>query len=220
MSSDGPHVPAIPDVGILSLSSDRWEGTWQSQHQILSRLAKFFPVVWFNPPLPREQFTPSALRQQYRSKKKGYVVPGLTSCDPIPWLPMLCRPQAVATWNAKRRLHIAAHILRRRGCRKIIIYLWRPQFAKALDLLEHDLSCYHVADEYSFSSQETPTLPTELRLLQRADQVFIRSPALMDKKGTINSCTMELPNGVDFAAFSRPAPEPTDMAAVPYRRIG
>jgi glycosyltransferase involved in cell wall biosynthesis len=106
------------------------------------------------------------------------------------------------------------------GCRKIILYLWRPDHGPALDLAEHDLSCYHIDDEYTFSPVEQPISDRERRLIVRVDRVFIHSPALLEKKGMLNRNTSFVPNGVDFEAYATPQPEPADLRPVPHPRVG
>ena len=71
-----------------------------------------------------------------------------------------------------------------------------------------DLTCYHIDDEYTYSAVETPNSPEEVDILTRADQVFIHSNTLMEKKGSINPSSMLIPNGVNFSWFATPVPEP------------
>ena len=82
--------------------------------------------------------------------------PGFSIYRPEVWLPLLGWPKSVAHFTAQQRLQRACRILLERGCRRIILYIWRPQYGKALDLIEHDLSCYHIVDEYTFSKVEKP----------------------------------------------------------------
>ncbi len=102
----------------------------------------------------------------------------------------------------------------------MVLYIWRPQFGRAIDLVPHDLSVYHVNDEYSFSATTDAPSVREVELLRRADLVLIHSPELMRRKGEFNPHTMMLPNGVDFAAFSTPRAVPSDLAAIPGPRVG
>jgi glycosyltransferase involved in cell wall biosynthesis len=114
----------------------------------------------------------------------------------------------------------ARDLLLQKGCTKIVLYVWRPSFASALSMMRHDLSCYHIDDEYTFGTKDKPLAEAELGLLQRASQVIIHSPGLMEKKGHINPCTYFVPNGVDFSAHAAPAPEPEDLRGIPRPRIG
>jgi glycosyltransferase involved in cell wall biosynthesis len=111
-------------------------------------------------------------------------------------------------------------MLIKRGCRRIVLYLWRPEFRAALEVIPWDLSCYHIDDEYSFSEVESFSDPTELALIAKVDQVIIHSPRLLERKGAINPNTIFVPNGVDFFAYAKTAAEPHDMRSIPRPRIG
>ncbi len=102
----------------------------------------------------------------------------------------------------------------------MVLSIWRPEFSDALELVPHDLSVYHVDDEYSFSAREVGVSAVERHLLESAGQVFIHSPALIAKRGGFNRNTKFLPNGVDYSSFATPLPEPEDLQTVPHPRIG
>ena len=72
----------------------------------------------------------------------------------------------------------------------------------------------------SFAEIEQPLDRREAELIARVDQVFIHSPALLAKKGHLNPRTAFVPNGVDYVAYSSPAAEPADLAAIPRPRVG
>jgi len=146
--------------------------------------------------------------------------PGFLRYDPGPWLPRLYRPSRLALMISRLRLQRARRRLVRRGCRTILLSLWRPQSAEAIRLVSFHQSHYYIDDEYSFSETEVPTSDCERRLIAGVDQVFISSPALFAKKGAINPHTAFVPNGVDYQAFSAALPEPPDLAVVPRPRIG
>jgi len=98
--------------------------------------------------------------------------------------------------------------------------MWRPEFANALDDVSHQLSCYHIDDEYSFSPLEVSLDPAEIKLIRSVDQVFIHSSALLARKGIFNPHTELIPNGVDYQKYAFTAAEPPELAAVPHPRIG
>jgi glycosyltransferase involved in cell wall biosynthesis len=203
---------------VLALVPDRWGGPWQVRHQLLTRLARYFTVVWYNRPLGwRDYWVPDG--------KKNIVAPP-PACremgiyDPGRWLPAMYRPEALADFIERQRLNRAIRILRNKGCRHILLYVWRPELGAALDMVAHDLSVYHMDDEYSFSPIEQEVSTIESTLIRRVDQVFIHSPALMAKKGGMNPHTEYVVNGVDYEAFSTPCPEPEDMKGIPHPRIG
>jgi glycosyltransferase involved in cell wall biosynthesis len=182
----------------------------------MSRLASYFQVVWVN--------CPPMWRQCLRSR----AVSSFTDTDhpktmqiyqPEFWLPIFGRPSWLAQITSRERIKRASNLLRARGCKKLVLYIWRPDFVDAL-AAPHDLSVYHVDDEYSFSPVEVEISAAERKLLTSVDQVFVHSPGLMEKKGLFNPNTEFVPNGVSYAAFASPAPEPDDLRVIPRPRIG
>jgi glycosyltransferase involved in cell wall biosynthesis len=208
--------PALGDVGVLALVPERWGGMWLSRHQILTRLSKYFHVVWHNPP----QSWRAAPRPMTHADPTPPPASGFSVYAPESWLPKFYRPRMLDRATEQARLHRSRRMLEKAGCRRVVTYVWQPKFGHALDLVAHDVSCYHIADEYSFLDVEQPIPSEERTLIERVDQVFVHSPALMEKKGHINPNTAYITNGVDYAAFSADATEPADLAAIPHPRIG
>lgn len=210
--------PLLPDVGVLALVPDEWNLTWQPRQQVLLRLARYFHVVWVNP--PRHW-------RWWERQDTGRAVPGpepVGGADRFvvykPRLPLFYRPPRLARLMQGLRLNRARAILVRRRCTAILLYLWRPQFADALDLVPFTQSYYHIDDEYSFLERETPLSDEERRLIGAVDQVFVASRGLLAGKGGINGHTAFVPNGVDFRAYAAPWPEPPELATIPRPRIG
>ncbi|RMF98380.1 MAG: glycosyltransferase family 1 protein [Gammaproteobacteria bacterium] len=212
--------PLCPEIGVLALVPDPWDSVWMPRHYVLSRLGRYFPTLWLEPSPDWREALRSLLREPRLPPPPRPDLPGFAIHRPSRLLPRLYRPAPLARWTLRRRLAGACAELRRRGCRSILAYLWRPEFAPALQTGLFDLSCYHIDDEYSFAERDQPIPPAERQILESVDQVIIHSPALMDKKGQLNPHTIQVPNGVDFARFSAPVAEPADLAAVPHPRIG
>jgi len=212
--SSSPH---FPEIGLIALVADRWSQEWMSRHQILTRLAKYFHVVWINPP-PDWQRALNCPKENH--KDSSSLPPGFHVYEADFWLPNFYRPRFLADFTFRERLKRAREVLVHKGCRKIILYIWRPEFHMALDVVPFDLSCYHVVDEYSFSEIESPNSRAELKLLERADQVFVHTQALLEKKGQLCRNIAVVPNGVSFAEFSTPVPEPASLVMIPHPRIG
>jgi glycosyltransferase involved in cell wall biosynthesis len=213
-----PRTALIPEVGVLALVPDPWHLQWQPRHQVMTRLSHYFPVIW---PNPSDDWRQSLRLSNLRSRPDTRPIQAdFFVHSPSPLLPVFYSPKWLADFTLRKRLEAARQVLLKRGCKKTVLYLWRPEFAAALDLLPFDLSCYHIDDEYSFSSVDRPLSNEERALITRVDQVFIHSPALLEKKGRINPHTAFAPNGVDFDAYSSPAPEPADLATIPHPRIG
>lgn len=208
--------PLLPDVGVLALVPERWGGMWLSRHQISTRLSRYFHVVWQNP----ARSWRGGARVLNHADPTPPPARGFSVYDPGAWLPRFYRPRMLDHATERARLGRARHILERAGCRRVIAYLWLPEYARDLDFVKHDASCYHIADEYSFQNTEHAIPSDELALIERVDQVFIHSPALMEKKGHINPHTAYVTNGVDYAAFAGAPAEPADLAAIPHPRVG
>lgn len=213
-------LPLVPEIGIVTLVPHEWHGPWSTRQYLIDRLARYFPIAWVDPPRGwRESLARIVHATPGDSSLAADPSDAIMIHDPK-WLPKLYRPRAVAELFDRLRLVGAAKRLRQRGCRRIVLYLWRPEFAPALDLMPHDFSCYHIDDEYTFSVTEKPIEAGEERLIRRAGQVIIHSPALLEKKGHLNPRTMFVPNGVDYSAYATPRPEPADMRDIPHPRVG
>jgi glycosyltransferase involved in cell wall biosynthesis len=211
--------PLFPTIGIIAKAHDTWGSRWQARHQVLLRLARYFHVVWMNP--PRDWRQSLATRRPAETLDNDRMsTPGFTVYNPELWLPEVYRPAWLKEFILREHVLRARESLKRCGCQKIILSMWRPRLDPELDSVPFDLRCYHVDDEYSFSTIEMPISPEEMQVLRRADQVFVTSRALLDKKGWVNSNTSFISNGVDYQAFASPAAEPEDLALVPYPRIG
>jgi glycosyltransferase involved in cell wall biosynthesis len=213
-----PDSPLIPDVGVIALVPDQWHWQWQPRHQIMTRLAAYFPVLWLIPP---EDWRHSLFQQKLRTTRDETPIPGVDFLvhHGSPFLPHFHTSWA-AGFTFRKRLRKARRILSKKGCKKIVLYLWRPEFRDALDYVSADFSCYHIDDEYSFSPVDTPISAQEKELIERVDHVFIHSPALLEKKGQINPHTSFAPNGVDFDDYAQPRAEPDDLRDLPHPRIG
>jgi glycosyltransferase involved in cell wall biosynthesis len=209
-------------LGIVALVPDRWEAVDTTRHMILERMAERCDVAWLEPSLGwRDHWLPAsdaAPRAEPHAPKPHSDRLRVYASDPL--LPQVFRPAALGRWLLRQRVEGAARQLRRRGAKRLVLYLWRPEFAAALDARGFDLSCYHIDDDYSFSAVEQPTGSQELALIRRVDQVIVHSARLMRRKGQINPRTAIVPNGVDYQAYTAPHPPAADLAAVPRPRIG
>ena len=212
--------PLFPDVGVVAFVPEAWGGPWLSRHQVLTRLSEYFHVVWAEPARSWREFGVGGKGSMDRFHRPNELPQGFGVYQPERWLPQFGRPAWLACWIAVERGRRAADLLRRRGCKTVVFYLWRPHFDDVLNSDAYDLSCYHIVDEYSFSPSELPVTDQEILLIKRVDQVFIHSPALLERKGHFNPNTIFVPNGVNYRAFATQQEEPADLRAIPHPRIG
>ena len=145
------------EVGVLGLMPLRWGEHWMGPTQFFTRLAEYFHVVWVNPPYSWRTYGRRQLWLKRRSSSEFlHYGPALTIYEPSIWFPDVGRPHVVGRMMDRRRLRPARKFLDDCGCKKIITYLWRPCSARSLDVINHDISCYHINDEYTFSPVERP----------------------------------------------------------------
>ena len=218
--TNGVGRPLFPDIGIVAFVPEEWGGPWLSRHQVLTRLSRYFHVAWAEPAKRWRELVLGSPKPVNRSPCAEAFPEGFLLYQPERWLPWFGRPAWLASWTAAERGRRAAALLRQRGCKTIIFYLWRPYFDRVLESGSYDLSCYHIVDEYSFSPTELPLTDREIQLIKRVDQVFIHSPALLERKGHFNPHTLFVPNGVNYRAFATQQEEPPDLKDIPHPRIG
>jgi glycosyltransferase involved in cell wall biosynthesis len=193
-----------------------WERGPRRRHHVMQRLARYFHVVWID----RPQGWRATFRSRFPFGNTFPSLPGFHRYRQPRYFPHFHRPRWLGDLMGLGRLRQARRYLRGLGCSRIVLYLARPEFHRAPDLVPHDLLCYHVDDEYTFSDVEQPTPPHEAALLRRAGLVVIHSPGLLEKKGGLNPKTIFVPNGVEYEHYATPQPEPYDMRGIPHPRIG
>ncbi|HWM26930.1 MAG TPA: hypothetical protein VNQ14_00630, partial [Woeseiaceae bacterium] len=210
----------IPRTGVVALVPDRWDGIWMPRHQVMSRLTRHFRVVWVEPADNWRRYWLPGLKPETSVQNVSPEIPNFDRYVPGRWLPEVYKPRALGDFIRRRRLVRAVKRLQRVGCDRIVLYLWRPRFAWAADAVPTDVICYHIDDEYQFTSRDIPEDPIEVGLLRRVDLVIIHSPKLLEKKGGHNTNTMYVPNGVEYPLFSSPCAEPADLGAISRPRAG
>lgn len=205
-------------IGVITLANREWEERMMTAAQLMTRLSDRYRVIWVSPS-HHWRGTEERILDSTPVFRTLEGHPNLTIYTPPAWLPHTYRPAFAGRWLRARRLRQARNHLRGLGCEQIVLYLWRPRFVDALDLVEHDTSIYHIVDEYSFSADDPPTPPEERRLIDAVDELIVHSPGLIEKKGRRGRTTF-IPNGVDYEAYAAPREEPEDLAGIPRPRIG
>ena len=128
------------------------------RHYVMDRLAKYFQVVWMYQPDWRECLSTLRSENIAATDSSGKRTT-MHVYQPEFWLPNLGRPAWLAKLTLRQRLKHVCDLLRAQGCTKMVLYVWRPRFAEALEQVAHDFSLYHVNDEYSFTTTEVAVSP-------------------------------------------------------------
>ena len=212
--------PLLPDVGLLGLPYHQFGVRWMTPHHVLTRLARYFHVVWLEPAHHWRDVGKLRARRRELATLASACPANFDLYSPEAWLPDLHRPAPLRRALATARVRRAWSRLDRRGCTTRVLHLWHHQFEPALDVRPYDVSLYHIDDEYSFTAEPGPMDPAERRVIEAVDNVFAISPALMERKGGLNPHMTFAPEGVDFRLYATPAGEPADIAPIPHPRIG
>lgn len=209
-------------VGVLAMVPDSWGGPWMPRHQILLRLSKHFPVVWVDQVMPWQSHLRRAESRPQLDERDLAQGDGenFSIYFSGKFLGQYYRPRWLAQWVRARRIRQAIRMLKIRGCEKIVLYLWRPEFNYAMEAYDWAMTLYHIDDEYSFKETDEGMSVQERAVIENSDHVIVHSNALMANKGQINSNTSLIPNGVDFYAYAHEQAEPVDLAPIPRPRLG
>src|SRR5690349_6450369 len=118
--------PLLPEIGVLAHVHDTWGDQWQARHQVVSRLARYFRVIWMNPARGwRESLFGARPRPQAENPSVKY---GFDVYTPEPWLPAFYRPRWLRELSSREHLKRARRILVRCGAKRIILASWRARF--------------------------------------------------------------------------------------------
>jgi glycosyltransferase involved in cell wall biosynthesis len=211
------------DIGILCLAPEPWGGHWMSRHQIMSRLARHYKILWVSPPVSwRRVIGRGSSKISARGFKK--ITQSFWAYAPERYLPAISRIKIIGDFFFRCRVSKIKSLLAAMGVKRKILSIWRPEFGSYIGCFNEELTCYHVVDEYTFSEIDLPITQKEERLLKRSDIVFISSRTLLEKKGMLNPATYYLPNGVDFnhyrAVMQNINDHPPEFESIPRPRIG
>jgi len=213
-----------PDYVIVSFSHTRWDDPmWRNRHQVLTRLARFHPVIWVE--------APTHWRKAFRPKKKPQptglckVGENLYVWRPPRWLPTMYRRGFVARFLERTRFALLRRAARRLA-KDAFVYVWDAELARYTRAFPKARVAYHVYDEKDLylhhSPEETAFFrASEATLLKKADVVFAVSEPIRRKRTGRSANVVLMPNGVseEFLADD-PGPAPDDVASVPRPRIG
>src|SRR6478735_2737756 len=111
--------PIFPDIGVVAFVPEEWGGPWLSRHQVLTRLSRYFHVVWAEPARRWKELVHGSQKPVNRSHRSETFPKGFTLYQPEQWLPWFGRPAWLASWTAAERGRRAAASLRQRGCKTI-----------------------------------------------------------------------------------------------------
>jgi glycosyltransferase involved in cell wall biosynthesis len=179
-------------------------------------------VLWVSPPLGWR----NAISIKYRgvsSRGVKKISSQFWTYTPERYLP-ITRIGGLSYILDALRIKKIKTLLHEMGINRLILYVWKPSYASYIGKFNEDLICYHIDDEYTFSTVDLPISEEESKLLKKSDIVFIHSKSLLMKKGELNSATYYVPNGVDFDHYRRIVEDGQshfdELDPIPKPRIG
>ncbi len=218
-------VPPDSQSVILCLSHLGWEHVWQRPQQLLSRLARHYPVHYVAEP----------------------EIDGSTDAEPrlhlvahngplVAWRPVFPdRPNVITRWcetyvRLVKDLLLHERWIRPFGkrlvtARPLVTWFYTPTPWYMLDHLPTDLVVYDVMDELaSFEGAGDDLRWREGQLLARSDLVFAGGRSLYEARKDRHPRVQLFPSGVDAAHFARALnPKtvvPSEVASLPRPVLG
>jgi len=180
-----------------------------SSHHIARRLANRMPLLYVEVPGLR---APKASRRDigklYRKLKQGVSAPREVGrqmwCITVPQLPW--RRLAPMRWiNLLFGRYIVRRAIQRLRFRRTISWFVVPHPAALAGCFSEELIVYYCIDDYAslpgVDRREIARLDEELT--QRANQVFVASSTLLDRKRKLNASVAHSPHGVDVDLFNQ-----------------
>ncbi len=217
---------------MIYLGMSPWGGMWRNRHQLMSRFARSMPVLYVEPWVRTRQMRTGAIG--FRQILDGFSA---TPCRRTEsGVNVLTSPPhravaqsgrfhqaSVRRWTRWVSRHAAAL-----GIRRPILWVSQPGMASIVGKLDEVLSIYHVVDEYAGytghdDARRAALQAAENRVLDSVNLSIVVSEALYEAKSRAGRKVFVVPNAVDFAAFaaaSRRAEEPTDLAVISRPRAG
>ncbi|UIP59987.1 glycosyltransferase [Agromyces marinus] len=204
----------MTDLVVLSL--ERWDQVWRRNQHLVAGLLRTDPGlrVLFVEPAADPVHDLASRRRPGTGQgvtEVGDPAPGrLWTYRPTKWLPR--------RFDARADARLADGVVRAAtslGMEHPLLWINDPG---AVELAERTgwPTLYDITDDWLAAdrseSERARTAATEARLLEVAREVVVCSPELARRKGATRPVTL-IPNGVDAAAYRRPAARPTDLPA-------
>ena len=219
-----PAQDAAHDFSILYFGNDWSAENRTSSHHIARILGERFPLLYIETPGMR---APSAskrdLKKLWRKLRAAAHPPRMVGEHM--WV--MTMPQIpFRRWPLVQRLNelygqlVVRRALRRLGFERTISWFAVPHPGALAGKFDECYVVYYCIDDYSGLPDVDREVIRQLddHLSRAADQVFVASRTLLERKRELNRNTIYSPHGVDYAHFSR-ASDPATPIAEPARRL-
>ena len=209
-SYDSQQQPAI-----LVLSHLGWNYVWQRPQQILSRLARHYPILYVNEP----EILPAS-----DSAQPAHLQPVATLNQLRAWQPVV--PDCDETYKNWRAIYteLLTSLLLDQGWlaregdtlrpqRPLILWFYTPLPYYVLDHLPADLIVYDVMDNLvSFKGAAADLPQREQKLMQQADVVFAGGQSMYEARKGLHHNLHLFASGVEQEHFAQATDPSTPIA--------
>ena len=212
MNSEAPdfHPDALPaGCGIVYFGNDWFAENRTSSHHIARLLGQRFPLLYIETPGMR---APAAsgrdFKKIWRKLRRAAAPPQMVRDHlwvmTMPQIPFRRLP-LVRRLNRMYGQFAVKRAIRRLGFRRPVLWFVVPHPGELAGHLGESFVVYYCIDDYSglpdVDQEEIARLDDGLT--RAADQVFVASTTLLERKRQISPTTAHSPHGVDFDHFQR-----------------
>jgi glycosyltransferase involved in cell wall biosynthesis len=209
-TNDGQQQPAI-----LVLSHLGWNYVWQRPQQILSRLARTYPILYVGEP----EIHPATDPPEHARLDPVATLDHLRAWQPLfpDREPLIQNWRAVYTELVTLLLLCEGWVTRQDGAllplRPLILWFYTPLPYYVLDHLPADLVVYDVMDELaSFKGAASDLTQREQKLMQQADVVFTGGRSMYEAREGLHPNLHLFPSGVEQEHFAQATDPSTSVA--------
>ncbi len=205
----GDRAQILEDEDIVCISLHGWDTLWSRIQPLMSLLARHGNRILFVEPAASP--VTAALFPEYRALRAGFTVKvrevreGLHILTPPFLLPFSSRSDLVCRMNQRVLRDIIRSQLKKLGLSRPILWTYSPYSIYLAGELGEKMLIYDCTDERTASPVvgKRHIRDLEIRLMRRADVVFVTGLGLLERKRAFNPHTYLAPNGVDFPHFNR-----------------
>ena len=203
-----------------------WQGLWQRQQQLMSRLAARHRILYIESPRDLVSVVRHWRAVGWRQLTVGReAVPNVFVFTPLVPFSLRRYPRLTRLWLVGLRVWLR-QLQWRLQCQQPVLWICYPPAESLVGTLGEQFACYDCCDELTDLPPKLASIIREHedRLLPKVRVVFATSESLAQSLGQRHRNVRLVPNGADVAHFARaatePLPCPPDLALVPTPRIG
>jgi glycosyltransferase involved in cell wall biosynthesis len=226
---------------VLCIAPRDWDGLWKEAQSIMSRIAIWNRVIYFDPGRDSQRAVlsewfdnfPNFFRLKTRQVTENLTVVSTPSTIPharrhLPRAILRLTMPLVLKLNARFLIRHVQRAMKVLNVQNPILWLYSPYHGDLIGKFGEKLVCYYNYDEFanyvSNACIKEIIQDYEARMCRQVDVIFTTSQAQREVRISYNPKTYFVPNAVDFELFNRALSAdlllPPDIAQIPRPIIG